>query len=97
MEKFKNDQHHLDKYKAFCELYELDDFEKIIKNYDIFDLVSFFPARPTTYEKNALQNLIGVVTESGYMDYQKTNNTFELIMQWREKTNNLPDSELFLR
>ncbi len=54
------------------------------------DDILFFPPKPTEKEKAALQRLIGVKGETyGYMDYVKSNNTFELIMQWREATDNL--------
>lgn len=84
-ENIKHDLYHLEKYKAFCDLYEIEDVEEFVKLYDIFELVSFLPAQPTQEEKNTLQELVGVVNESGYMDYQRSTNTFELIMQWQEK------------
>lgn len=85
-DQFEHDQHHLDKYKAFAELYGIDDLEKLIKLYDIFELVSFLPANPTEKQKQLLQELIGVEAPLGYMDYYRSGNTFELIMQWQEKS-----------
>jgi hypothetical protein len=87
-ENLEHDNHHLDKYKAFCKLYGIQDWESIVKLYDIFELVSFLPPNPTEKEKTALQNVIGAETESGYLDYKRSNNTFELIMQWQEATEN---------
>ena len=82
----KHDKHHLDKYQAFCSLYGIEDWEKVVQLYDIFELVSFFPAHPTEEEKKALQEVLGATAESGYMDFKRSNNTFELVMQWQEKT-----------
>ena len=87
-ESLRHDKHHLAQYKAFCELYEIEDLESFVRLYDIFELVSFMPANPTTEEKKVLNELVGTRTESGYMDYQRSNNTFELIMQWQERTGN---------
>ncbi len=84
-ENIKHDLYHLDKYKAFCALYNIIDVENFVKLYDIFELVSFLPAHPTEAEKEALQELVGVMNDSGYLDYQRSTNTFELIMQWQEK------------
>lgn len=84
----EHDKHHLDKYQAFCELYEIEDWQRMVKLYDIFELISFLPPNPTEKEKTALQNAIGAEAESGYLDYKRSNNTFELIMQWQEATEN---------
>ncbi len=84
-EVLKHDLHHLDKYKAFCALYGIEDLVQFVKLYDIFELVSFLPAQPTEEEKRILHELIGVQNESGYLDYQRSTNTFELIMQWQER------------
>jgi|GEM_PF-2034954 len=88
MENLVNDQHHLDKYRAFCELYEIIDFVQFVQLYDIYELVSFLPAQPTAQEKQWLNELNGAIAESGYLDYQRSTNTFELIMQWQERTGN---------
>ncbi|MFT5915631.1 MAG: hypothetical protein ACJAWV_000534 [Flammeovirgaceae bacterium] len=87
-ENLEHDKHHLDKYKAFCELYGIADWQRMVKMYDIFELVSFLPPNPTEDEKTALQNAVGAEAESGYLDYKRSNNTFELIMQWQEATEN---------
>jgi hypothetical protein len=88
MEELKHDQHHLDKYRAFCDLYGIEDFVQFVRLYDIYELVSFLPAQPTEAEKRLLNELNGAVAESGYLDYQRSTNTFELIMQWQERTGN---------
>ena len=87
-QEFKHDQHHLDKYKEFCKLYEIEDWQTVVRLYDIFELVSFLPATPSQHEKQALHKALGATSESGYLDYSRSNNTFELIMQWQENTAN---------
>lgn len=81
-----NDQHHLAKYEAFCTLYGIEEVKTVVKMYDIYELVSFLPAFPSESDKEALQGIIGASAASGYMDYARSTNTFELIMQWQEKT-----------
>lgn len=93
---FKNEKHHIELYKKFAEEWELTDLETFVQYYDVHELSSFLPINPTNNEKEILKSLIGVTTPSGYMDYQKSNNTFELIMQWREKTDNLGENNNFL-
>jgi hypothetical protein len=93
-EDIKHDLFHTDKYEAFCRIYGIEDILTVVKLYDIFELVSFFPPKPTEHEKKVLQSLIGIQAESGYMDYQRSNNTFELIMQWQEQTDNLANTPL---
>jgi len=95
---FENDKHQLQQYQAFAELYEIEDFEQFVKMYDVFELVSFMPAQPTARERKLFNELLGASAESGYMDYQRSNNTFELIMQWQEQSGRfdnefLPNSE----
>ncbi len=80
-----HDLHHLDKYEAFCALYHIENVEQFVQLYDVYELVSFLPAAPTDAEKEALSSLVGVQNDSGYMDYTRSTNTFELIMQWQEK------------
>jgi hypothetical protein len=72
----------------FCEKYGLDNPEKIEKLYEVEELILYLPPEPKPNEKEALQNLIGIEGVSGYMDYVRSGNTFELIMQWREATGN---------
>ena len=95
-EPFKNESHLIAEYRTFAEIWEIDDLESLVKLYDIYELYTFLPENPSGKEKKILQSLIGITTPSGYMDYQKSNNTFELIMQWREKTDNLGEDETFL-
>jgi hypothetical protein len=82
-----HDLHHLDKYLTFCELYGIEDVEKFVKLYEIDELLCFMPHSPNEKEQKALQDLVGVESQMGYMDYERSNNTFELIMQWQEKMN----------
>ncbi len=75
--------------KQFCEAYGIQDSSQLEKLYEVKELMAFLPANPSPSEQEALRELIGVTSVSGYLDYVKSNNTFELIMQWREKTGNL--------
>jgi hypothetical protein len=74
----------------FCEAYGIVDTRLFNQLYEIDEVILFMPLQPSPREKEALQSLLGVQGETyGYMDYVKSNNTFELIMQWRELTGNL--------
>lgn len=74
----------------FCKAYGIEDIDKFLSLYDIGELILFLPPCPTESEKKALQQLLGIQGVTyGYMDWVKSNNTFELIMQWREQTGNL--------
>ena len=83
---FPNDAHQMAQYEAFAKLYDIKDLATFIQLYDVFELVSFMPSQPTEEEKALFNELLGTTTDSGYMDYQRSNNTFELIMQWQERT-----------
>jgi hypothetical protein len=75
--------------ELFLQSYDIADPESFNQLYEIDELVLFLPPQPTPAEKQALHEVIGVLGENyGYMDYVKSNNTFELIMQWKEKTGN---------
>ncbi|GAB4347023.1 MAG: hypothetical protein OHK0038_27070 [Flammeovirgaceae bacterium] len=91
-----HDIHHLDKYLFFCELYGIEDVEQFVKLYEIDELLCFMPSTPNEQERKALQELVGVESPMGYMDYNRTNNTFELIMQWQEKLNHFYHTTPFL-
>ena len=75
-------------YAPFCEKWEIENVEKVEKLYDLESLKAFLPEHPTEEDKAALQSVLGAGFDHfyGYIDYQKSTNTFELIMQWREKT-----------
>ncbi len=77
-------------HTTFFNSYDIEDIEAFSELYEIDELVLFLPQNPTPAEKKVLQELLGLrgVTY-GYMDWVKSNNTFELIMQWREKTGNV--------
>jgi hypothetical protein len=75
-------------HRQFYEAYGITDIIAFTRLYEVEELVLFLPPAPTDPEKQALQELIGVQGVTyGYMDYVKSNNTFELIMQWKEKLN----------
>jgi hypothetical protein len=90
-----HERERLPQYRNFCELYGLEDFEQVVTLYDIDELRSFLPDQPSQGEKVALQKLVGTTGVKGYMDYVKSNNTFELIMQWQEATGNHGNNALF--
>ncbi len=88
--------------KEFCERYQLSNPQVVGRLYEIAELAQHMPKNPSPLEIKALQELIGVEGQSVYVDYVRSGNTFELIMQWREKTGNfgdepnplLPDTQL---
>jgi hypothetical protein len=88
-EAIKHDLHHLSDYQAFADKYGITDLVTFVRTYDIYELTAFMPPAPTPTEKTIFAELIGVNAESGYMDFARSNNTFELMMQWQERTNNL--------
>ncbi|MEM6261232.1 MAG: hypothetical protein AAGI38_01900 [Bacteroidota bacterium] len=75
-----------DLYKEFAHRYEISQFEQFVALYDVNELMDFMPSNPSEDQKQIFNELIGVGCETGYMDYAKSNNTFELIMQWQERT-----------
>ncbi|MEL7341464.1 MAG: hypothetical protein AAGM67_13365 [Bacteroidota bacterium] len=93
---FELEKHRLDRYMAFADLYDIKDRETFVELYEIDELQAFLPVSPTSEEKSALNQLVGVKGVSGYMDYVKSNHTFELIMQWQEMTGNHERTALFL-
>jgi hypothetical protein len=86
MKAFENEAPRMPLYREFAEIYEVKDLETLVRLYDVHELMSFMPSQPTAEQKEIFNQLMGVTIPSGYMDYQKSNNTFELIMQWQEKT-----------
>ena len=74
----------------FYETYGIADTRLFSQLYEMDEVILFMPPQPSLREKEALQSLVGIQGETyGYMDFVKSNNTFELIMQWRERTGNL--------
>ena len=70
----------------FCTTYGITDIATFDKLYEVEEIVLFLPSNPTEVEKQGLQELIGIKGLTyGFMDYVKSNNSFELIMQWKEK------------
>ncbi len=74
------------KHDIFIKNYALTELEqKTIENlYELNEIILFLPKNPTTSQVQSFKKILGVQIGSGYLDYQKSNNTFELIMQWRE-------------
>lgn len=93
---FELEKHRLDRYKAFAERYGISDLETFVELYEIDELEGFLPPEPSDTEKSVLNELVGVKGTAGYMDYVKSNHTFELIMQWQEQTGNHAQTALFL-
>jgi hypothetical protein len=85
----------LPQYRNFCEAYGLEPFEVVVALYDVDELTAHLPPSPTEAQKAALQKLIGTTGVPGYMDYIKSNNTFELIMRWQESTQSFEDNAIF--
>lgn len=88
MHPFDLEKHRIDRYRAFAKAYTIRDFETLVRLYEIDDLEAFLPPQPSAVERATLNELIGVKGVEGYMDYVKSNHTFELIMQWQERTGN---------
>ena len=84
----KNSEQNINGYALFCQQWNIDDIKKVEEMYHLEDLKAFLPDEPTEKDKIALNSVLGASFDNfyGYMDYQKSTNTFELIMQWREKT-----------
>ncbi|MCI4669061.1 MAG: hypothetical protein MRZ79_13080 [Bacteroidia bacterium] len=91
------EKHRLERYRNFALLYKLPEekFEQFVALYEISELEAFMTPEPTLKERQIFSELIGVQGVAGYMDYIKSNNTFELIMQWQEQTGNFGNSIFF--
>lgn len=87
----KNALHHerlrLKDYERFANLYSIPDeqFRLFVHLYDIDELSANMPEYPTVQQREALQKVLGAEGISAYLDYYKTANTFELVMQWQEE------------
>ena len=91
------EKHRIERYRNFASLYKLPDekFEQFVELYEVDELESFMPPQPNRKERQIFRELIGVRGTEGYMDYIKSNNTFELIMQWQEQTGNFGHAIFF--
>ncbi len=71
----------------FCKKWSIDDVKKILQVYHLEELKEFLPKQPNEKDKIILNSILEKSFDNfyGYMDYQKSKNTFELIMKWREK------------
>ena len=85
MEALQHESHRLYRYRTFCRLYGVDDFQKCVALYDVDELMSLLPTNPTIFQKFTLNSLIGIKALEGFMGYEKSNNTFELIQRWQEQ------------
>jgi hypothetical protein len=94
----ENEAHRMDQYMDFCARYGISNWQDVVQLYDVDDLERFLPLQPTALEKQALSELVGITgIKGGYMDYEKAQNTFELVMQWQERTGNHGNNALFFR
>lgn len=74
-------------YEDFARRYELPDAATLAHLYDINELNDFLPPQPNEEQKAIIQKLAGLEgMPSGYLDYRRSNNTFELLMQYTEAT-----------
>ena len=81
------EKHRQAAYEDFARRYSLADPAKLASLYDINELNDFLPPSPTDDQKAIISRLVGLEgVPSGYIDYQKSNNTFELLMQYTEET-----------
>lgn len=89
--------HRLDRYQHFANRYQVQDFVQLVSLYEIDDLESFLPPQPNPFEQKVFNQLIGTLGETGYLDYEKSNHTFELIMSWQELTGNHANNAISFR
>ena len=83
---FKNETHRISRYQTFSRLYQIKHFDLFVSLYDIDELLNFMPTNPNSMQKHVLNELIGVRGAAAYLDYEKSNNTFELITRFQQKT-----------
>lgn len=87
----ENALHHerlrLKDYERFAELYSIPEerFRLFVHLYDIDELQAAVPEYPTVAQREAFNKVLGAEGVSAYLDYYKTANTFELVMQWQEE------------
>ncbi|MDX2283721.1 MAG: hypothetical protein NW241_06140 [Bacteroidia bacterium] len=82
------ERHRIGQYYRFAEIYEVQQLDLLVRLYDVDDLEAFMPPAPSPLEKQVFNELLGVQGVSGYMDWEKSANTLELILQWQERTGN---------
>ena len=87
MEALQHESHRLYRYQTFCRLYAIDNYQKFVALYDVDELMELMPTNPTRYQKYTLNQLVGIKGLNGFMDYEKSNNTFALIKRWQEHMN----------
>lgn len=81
-----NETHRLSRYQTFAKLYSVKNIDLLMQLYDVDELMKLMPLNPSIKQKRAFNDLLGVRGASGYLDYQKSNNTFEIVTRWLEKT-----------
>lgn len=91
------EKHRLTRYQEFARRYQVENLDLLVKLYEIDDLESFLPPSPSPYEQKIFNQLIGTEGTTGYMDYAKSNHTFELIMSWQELTDNHGNTAMSFR
>jgi len=44
------------------------------------------PTNPNPHQKQIFQSLIGITGERGYLDYQKSNNTYAIVREFQAES-----------
>jgi hypothetical protein len=91
-EQFPFDRDNISDYAAFAEAYGIEDLQQLVQLYDIHELRMALPQQPTTEQAQALRSCLGATGNAVYLDYYRSNNTFELIMQYHEAVDSQWDS-----
>lgn len=81
-----NETHRISRYRTFSRLYSINNFQLFVNLYDIDELLALMPTNPTPQQKHIFNSLIGVTGERGYLDYQKSNNTYAIVRQFQAET-----------
>lgn len=71
-------------YRTFARLYGITQLDVLVTLYEVETLLQFLPLNPSPKEKSLLNGLIGVKDDLSYTDYERSNNTFELIRRFQE-------------
>lgn len=83
---FPNDSERIEAYWDFAKIYEIpeDKFADFVRLYDINELENAMPKSPNSFQKKLFTKLIGVEGNAVYLDYFRSNNSFEIVMQFFE-------------
>lgn len=71
-------------YRTFAKLYGITKLDVLVSLYEVETLLQFLPLKPSPKEKTLLNSLLGVKDDYSYTDYERSNNTFELIRRFQE-------------